>query len=344
MNRRLVLVAAAGFLGLLPVLVATPASAANGSSSVGCSTGDSCTIQLEKMINYSGDYNPGGANMVVNITPPPCLWNPIGDATTGSQAIIGMWGNDPTKAPTNFQIAQSVTQANQLLATNPKPAGTWYELPVNPAAGAAGAAECLKLPLYAWVPPGTALPGINIPPETLAQLALVKIRVPGKGKMTLSPKGNDAVNLPTFVRVALAQGTRTANGMPYARITATLGNVAATVWLKPSPLQLSAPGATIDANNCGYLGSNMLVTNPGAVARTGINGAIDCGVTFTQPGTSQLTASLTWQTCWVAAAQAGPPPAACTAVQGANLNPTVWNRPVNVKEIQAANGGAQSAG
>jgi hypothetical protein len=332
------LVAAAGFLGLLPVLVATPASAADGSSSVGCSTGSTCEIQLQKMISYSGDYNPGGSNMVVNIAPPPCLWNPIGDATTGSQAIIQMWGNDPTKAPTTYQIDQSVTQANQLLAANPKPAGEWYELPINPAAGAAGAAECLKLPLYAWVPPGTAPPGINIPPETLAQLALVKIKVPGKGKMTLSPKGNDAVNLPTFVRVALAGGVHYANGMPYVRITATLGNVAATVWLKATPLQLSAPGATIDANNCGYRGSNMLVTNPGAVANTGINGAIDCGVTFRQAGTWQLTASITWQTCWVANADNGLPPAACTAVPGAQLNPTVWNRQVNVKEIQSANG------
>jgi hypothetical protein len=338
-NRRLISAAAAGFLGLLPVLVATPASASDAVSSVVCPTGSSCEIQLENMIRFKGDDNHGGnRNVVVNIAPPPCLWNPIGDATTGSQTIIGEFGNNPAATTTMYQVDKSVAKANQLLAANPKPPGEWYELPINPAAGAAGAAECLKLPLFAWVPPGTAPPGINIPPETLAQLALVRIRVPGKGKMTLSPKGNDAVNLPTFVRVALAGGVHYANGMPYTRITATLGNVSATVWIKPTPLQLSAPGATTDANNCGYLGSNMLATNPGAVARTGINGAIDCGVTFRQPGALQLTASINWQTCWVAAVDNGVPPPACTPVPGAQLNPTVWNRQVNVKEIQAANG------
>ncbi len=55
----------------------------------------------------------------------------------------------------------------------------------------------------------------------------------------------------------------------------------------------------------------MMVRDPAAVARTGANGTADCGVTFRQPGTWQITAQLTWQICWVAQVVNGPrPPAA----------------------------------
>ena len=110
MRRRLavvlVLVAAlAGSALLGPVLTAAPARADNGTSSVGCSTGDSCEVMLEKMVTFGGaNYSPGASNLVVNITPPPCLWEPIGDGTTGSQAIVSDWGKDPAQAPTDFGI------------------------------------------------------------------------------------------------------------------------------------------------------------------------------------------------------------------------------------------------
>jgi hypothetical protein len=189
-----------------PVLTAAPASAANGTSSVGCSTGDSCEVMLEKMVTFN--YSPGASNLVVNITPPPCLWEPIGDGTTGSQAIVSDWGKDPAQAPTDFGIDASVKQAEGFLTNPPPPAGTWYELPVNPAAGQAGEQECLQLPLYAWVTPGNAPPGIDIPPATLAQLAVAKMALPTAGAMRLNPaSGRTFTNLPTYLRVALA-GTR----------------------------------------------------------------------------------------------------------------------------------------
>jgi hypothetical protein len=77
------------------------------------------------------------------------------------------------------------------------------------------------------------------------------------------------------------------------------------------------------------------------VANTGANGHADCGATFRQPGAWQITAQLTWQTCWVPQVVNGPPPADCGAnpVPGAQLNPVNWARNVNVREIQAANGG-----
>ena len=66
----------AGVAVLLPALAAAvpalPAGAADGSSSVKCSTGSSCEIMLEHMIHFGGkNYSPGAENMVVDITPPP---------------------------------------------------------------------------------------------------------------------------------------------------------------------------------------------------------------------------------------------------------------------------------
>ncbi len=202
-------------------------------------------IMLEKMVNFSGaSYSPGANNLVVDITPLPCLWVPIGDANTGSQAILSAEGTDPARAPNIFAVPAAVKQANTLVSTHPPAPGEWYELPVNPADTAAQQQECLNEPLYAWVPPGGTLPGINIPPQTLAQLAVAKMALPTAGQMTLNPaSGQTYPNLPKYLRVTLGGGYETFNGLPYATVTATLGNVAATVWAEPSPRPPAVAGA-----------------------------------------------------------------------------------------------------
>ena len=166
MKRRIaaIVVLAAGLA--TPALAAAPASAGSGTSSVGCSTGDSCTAMLQKMVTFGGrNYVPGGGgNTVVDITPPPCLWVPLGGAHQGSQAILTAEGTDPAKAPNIFEVPAAVTLANTLVKSQPETPGEWYELPANPADNAAQLAACAALPLYAWVPPGQAPPGINIPP------------------------------------------------------------------------------------------------------------------------------------------------------------------------------------
>jgi hypothetical protein len=336
----------AGLLGLLPVLAAVPAlqaDAADGPSSVDCSTGSSCYIQLQHMVHFGGkNYSAGTDNMVVNIAPPPCLWIPEGDAHGGSQYVLNFYNNTDPGPAAPFDGHHAFMEAQQLVNQNPMPDGTWYYLPVNPNADAAGQQECFKLPLFYWDVPGTPLPGVNVPPVTLAQLATAKLLVPGAGTMILSPRnGNSFSNLPTFARVTLAGAfERGPGGMPYVTDFAQLGDQAATVWVEATPLQLSTSdsSATLDTAGCGYLGSRMMVRNPGAVARTGANGHADCGVTFRQPGTWQINATLTWRTCWVAAVVDGPPPAACNPVPGASLNPANWTRNVTVREIQAANG------
>ena len=344
MKRFVVAIAAlaAGLTG--PVLASAPASAGNGTSSVGCSTGDSCTVMLEKMVNFSGaNYSPGANNLVVDITPPPCLWVPIGDANTGSQAILSAEGTDPAKAPNIFAVPAAVRQANTLVNTHPPAPGEWYELPVNPADTAAQQQECLNEPLYAWVPPGGTLPGINIPPQTLAQLAVAKMALPTAGQMILNPASGQAyTNLPTYMRVTLGGGYETFNGMPYATVTATLGNVAATVWAEPSRLQVSATGGAQykpDTTNCGYLGSTQIDT--AQAANAGPGAPIDCGATFLSPATWQLTATMTWRACWAPVAGGDPPaPGNCQPVPGAQLNGLNWTRPVTVNEIQSVNNGA----
>ena len=335
---------AAGLAG--PALAAAPASAGNGTSTVGCSTGDSCTVMLEKMITVSGDTSGTVVNTVVNIQPPPCLWEPIGDAVTGSQTITSQYGTDPKNATTLYQVNQSVQQAVDLLKQKPPPAGEWYMLPVNPAAGAAGAAACAKLPLFAWVPPGATLPGITVPPQTLAQLAAATVHLPTAGGLTFSPaNGRSFTNLPTFVRATLKGGRPGPGGRPYVYVTATLNGTSVTVWAEASRLQISASGGssyTPDTSNCGYLGSDWMVSRPQQVAHTGVGGPIDCGLTFHSPATWQVSATMAWQTCWAqnGAANQPPDPATCTPVPGAQLNGTNWPaQPVTVNEIQSVNNG-----
>jgi hypothetical protein len=325
------------------VLTAGPASADNGTSSVGCSTGDSCEVMLEKMVTFDGyNYDKNAHNMVVDIAPPPCLWEPIGDGTTGSQAIVNEWGDDWTKAPSTYQINIAVKNAHSYLTKPPAPDGTWYELPVNDAAGQAGIQECLQMPLYEFKAPGQVPRGITIPPATLAQLALAKMDLPKAGAMTLNPaSGHTFTNLPTYLRVALAGRYQTGpNGMPYATVNASLGDNAATVWAFPSKLKVSASGGgqyTPATSGCGYLGSSQISTP--AAQNAGPGTTPDCGATFQSPANWQLAAGLTWQACWVAGIVDGPPAAGCQPVTGAQLDPTNWASPVTVNEIQSVDNG-----
>lgn len=335
-----------GLLSLLAAVAAfgsLPAHAADGSSSVTCATGDRCVIQLDKMVQFGGaNYSPGASNMVIDITPPACSWDPIGNAQTGSQYIISFYDGSPPPATDPYDQSATYQQAKQLLATAPRPAGEWYWLPIAPGDTAAQTAACLAQPLYFWDVPGEALPGIQIPPVTLAQLAASKLLIRCAGRMDLSPRTAVSYsNLPLFARVTPNGGYETGpGGMPYLTDNARLGGNAATVWVEATPLQLSTTdtSAALDTNGCGYLGPALMIHDPGAVASTGANGTADCGVTFRQPGSWNIAATMTWRSCWVPAVVNGPPPAACNPVPGANLNPVNWNRNVAVHEIQAANG------
>ena len=341
-TRLAILAGLAAFAAAVPSL---PAGAADGSSSVNCATGSSCEIMLEHMVHFGGkNYSPGAENTVVDITPPPCLWIPQGDAHTGSQYVIDFYNNTDPGPGALFDGRARLPRGQ---ATGRPEPDTRRDLvraagqpERHPGPGAA-------VPERAAVLLGRArpaLPGIQIPPQTLAQLALAKMNVPQAGQMILSPStGNSYSNLPTFARTTLSfRPEFGANGMPYVTDNAQLGDQSATVWVRATPLQLSTSdnSARLDTAGCGYLGSTRDGPPTRAqVAHTGANGTADCGVTFRQPGTWNITATLTWQACWAVGVDAGPPPADCNPVPGAALNPVNWARNVNVREIQASNGG-----
>jgi hypothetical protein len=217
-------------------------------------------------------------------------------------------------------------------------------LPVNPAASDAGKAECYKLPLYKWVAPGQPLPGIHLPPETLAQLALAKMRLPTAGAMTVDPAKQTYTNLPTYLKVALDGQTEPGpGGMPYTTTYAYLKTDpgdAATVWAEPSKLTVSATGGgqyTMATAGCGYLGSKEIGTP--AEQNAGPGTTPDCGATFQSPATWNLAATQTWRACWAPGVQTGAPPAGCQPVPGAQLDPLNWDQRVAVDEIQSVDNG-----
>lgn len=334
-----------GLLGLLPALAAVPASAvdeAPGSTSVICG-GQTCLEGVAGPAQSSGVSSPGAGNTAVYIPPPACVWDPVGNAQTGSRYVVNHYGGvaPPQNAP--GQQYESFTQAQQMLASGETPPGEWYLFRGDaPHDTAAQQAECAGHPLWDFVVPGETLPGVALPPLPLPGFATATIRIPGAGRMYLSPaSGNTRSNLPTFVRVTLNRLYDIGpGGVPYVTKNVHLGNQGVTVWVEATRLQLGTDdsSATLYTNGCGYLGSDMMVLDPKAVANTGANGTADCGVTFHQPGTWDITATLTWRTCLVPGVVNGPPPAKCTPVPGAELNPVNWARNVTVDEIQTVIG------
>jgi hypothetical protein len=314
MIRRLVITLSVPAVALLTALsAAAPASAGSGA---GCS-GSTCSVDLSQFITLKGDVGSGAGYVPVNVDPPPCLWNPIGDATSGSNAIISEWGPNP---PTDFQIDKSYAQAKTLVKA-PVP-GTWYELPVNPNASAAGKALCWTMPLYAWVLPGQAPPMPPIPGQTLAEFAYNNMAIPTPA-LTINPTNVGYVNLGTYVWQA--------QGSPGTlAVTASVGAQSATVTAKSSGLTIGTSGPGTPANNCGPSGSGYPVGKPPANAGAGTRP--DCGVLWNGSASgATITGTVTWTVTWTA-----------TDGTGGTLPPITMRGqagPIPINEIQSVNGG-----
>ena len=316
MNRRVMIASVAAIAGLL-VPLAAAAPPADAGTGVGC-VGSDCSVSVWQFVNFLPRRNVGASGnsvIPINVPPPPCLWNPIGDATTGSQYIISQFGS-VTKQDSLFEVYQSVQQAKKLLA-NPV-TGTWYELPINPNAGPGGAAECVKLPLFAWVLPNQAPPMPNVPPVDLAEYAYNHIKIL-HSKLTLSPNGKGWVNLATYVWA-------TSKPDP-VRLSATLGGVE-TVNLIARPVKVAiSSSAGTPEENCGVNGSHHAL---GSAPKTGAGVPPDCGVLWTTPTTdATISATVTWRVTWNGEGQGGVlPPVALTTT----------SNPIRVSEIQSING------
>jgi hypothetical protein len=323
MIRRIVIagVIAAGMLA--PLSAAVPASAGNN---VGCN-GNDCSVLLSQFIHLSGDQGSGSNYTPIPLPPPPCLWEPIGDQTSGSNYVIGFYGSDPgPSAP--FDGHGAWKKAKDLLK-NPT-AGTWYELPVNPAASAAGKAACLKLPLFTFVLAGQPPPIPPIPPRTLAIYAYNHMAIPTPS-LTTNPDGKGYVNLGSYVWANWAASQVTGRPNAYA-ITATLGNTSVTVWAQVTKFSVSAIGPGKASNNCGPTGSHEPKGQAPANAGAGV--APDCGVLWRAPDAhAAVQATVTWQVSWGLGNLNGP--------GNHRLRPitmTGQTTPFQVSEVQSVNG------
>jgi hypothetical protein len=319
----------------LPVLLlAGPASAG---TIIGCN-GPGCSVSLSSFIHLSGDYSPGtgSAQVPVNVPPPPCLWEPLGDTIAGAHTIISEFGTI-TQQDSQYDVYGSVQQAKQQLK-NGGPPGTWYMLPVNYASGPAGVAACLKLPLFAWVPPGGVPPMPPIPPKILAAFAYNHMVIPQPSLVT-NPARKGYVNLGTYVWANWAGQAGTirqrANPNGTYSVTATLGNQSATVWAQPAPsgftVQVAGPGTPYSAG-CGIDGSKYPVGKPPSGAGPGQ--APDCGALWRATTTgATITATVRFNVTWGAGILNGPGPNALPPIP-------ITSRPVTVPvaQIEGLNG------
>jgi enoyl reductase len=311
---------------LVPLAASTPATASTGT---GCN-GSSCSVSLDQWIKYSGNgYSHGGSvnHVPVDEQPPPCLWIPIGDQITGSQYIVNNFG-DVTPASSLFDIYNSVQQAKQLLK-NGGPAGTWYNLPINPAAGAAGRDACLKLPAFFFVLPGQAPPLPQVPPEILAEFAYNHMRLPNPTVRT-SPATKGFVNLATFVWWHMPRTTWVTAALPDGQAATVVAQV------QSASISTNPAGAGTVSTTCGPGGSRF---PPGHPPTTGAGVPPDCGVLWSRPAAgATVTVTVTWQVLFHAGTghefAGNPVPGTVNPITTAGTSNLI-----TVQEIQSVNGG-----
>jgi hypothetical protein len=305
---------------------------------------------------------PAGTPTVSGASPSPTAVYTSPTAPVTTAPVTTAATTAPPAPDLSGQQQQILNQAEQLAGSNPTTPGEWYQIYGNPYATSAAQQKCTSLPPYIWVAQGNRLPrigGLNIPPETLARLAYSQLTTARLGKVTLNPKGPSDTNLPTFLDVALRPPARgilsvTPKGDPYVWATAaTPDGESATVWAWVTGLTVSpgtANATTFDQQRCSVahlsadghtyiLGSRY---SKDAMSQVGAGQQIDCGVTYTAPGTYGLTANITWNACWARGlATPGGPPAGCKRVPGATGLAASATAPVQVavRDIQSVNNG-----
>lgn len=293
---------------------------------------------------------------------------PSGTATASTLATPDGSTPTPTASATtsvpsglDAQERAILSKAEQLVNTNPMASGNWYRVTGNPSATTAAQQQCNNLPPYIWEAGASnvlRVDGLNVPPVTLAGLAYSQLNLAKLATANLDPRASDT-NLPTFIEVPMVAPPTgalsvTAKGDPYVWASAqTPTGEAATVWAWVTGLSIN-PGTTnattFDQARCSQahlssdghtyvLGSRY---SSSEMSNVGVDQKIDCGVTYTAPGTYHLTASITWNACWKEGLPTTDgPPAGCRPVPGAGgLTPsTTAPVRVNVRDIQSVNNG-----
>ena len=112
------------------------------------------------------------------------------------------------------------------------------------------------------------------------------------------PPHRDGQRLPAALLLAGSGPTDRDGNVPRLGVTPQTIGLIATVLGEVGVMSLRFDKYFTGQTGGGYLGSTEMVRNPRAVAHTGANCTADCGVTFRQPGTWNITATLTWRACW----------------------------------------------
>lgn len=336
-----------------PPCIAVPVGDAHTGSQIIISLYDT-TVPVPPPTTAPATATPSGSATATGTASPPASVTPTQPPPTTASA-----------APNLTPVEQAIlAKAKTLVNSNPITPGEWYQIAADPYATATASQVCSNLPPYVWADGGKlpVLHGLHIPTRTLAELAYSQLKTPSLGEVKLNPLGTSDTNLPTFVDVVLNPPllgvlALTTAGNPYVYATAVAPDgTAATVYAVATGLNIdpgtsTANATTYNVPQCSVAqpdgtSHNAYVLGSRDVAKAGSFGAgqpIDCGVTYTAPGSYGLTVSVGWSACWArGTVNAGGPPANCNPnIPGAGglQDSTTGAVPVKVREIQSVNGG-----
>ena len=367
--------------GIGTLLAAFFAAVPAASAGIGTSCGQQgCTVDLSQYIHLSGDGDPGANNSGIVVPPVHCWYSMVASTSPGggspaSAAVpfdkfARLGGGQYTlQDGTSYSTGDSDWPSDQKQAdnysdykhhyANPQP-GNWYGWDSDWTTSTNDPCWTHTIDTFVFVPPGGAPPPPPISNQQLELYALKHLTLPKAGNLQLNPAARSYVNLPTFVKMPLTgqaanevfpAGAGTEAGVPYRAVTACLvTGQCVTVWAYPQNFTIDAgaqKAQTWDSpqSQCGALQSDGTVGSHWTqqqMARAKPNSPIDCGVTYQEPGTFNLTASLyPWTATFeVGNHQGQPPPQGGPTIPGAaNLPPVAGHQTVPVAEIQSINNG-----
>lgn len=257
-------------------------------------------------VSYDTSENGSGPSVghlspATDWRPPPCWYAPKWTPRQFKDYVEPIWAVDSTGA--EWDASQRDRYVNGKPYTNfnldQTGKGYWWTSYV-PDGGAAvpGALDCTKP--YFWVDTGQAPPADikdALSPETLAELAYARIRVPDTD-VSLNPMRGQTVNLPTWTWLD-------ATAFKPVSVTATADLLGISATTTATPVALHIDPGTPDADVYPADG-NCPVNADGSVgvpyAKGSDQKAPPCGVTYrrTTPkgGSYPLRATVTWNVTW----------------------------------------------
>jgi hypothetical protein len=327
-------------VGAVLGMVSVPTTARAGQTPTGGSTPNGYVAQVQ--VEFTGEAAPGGGSTQTVTVRPTCWWEAAG--TDPDDAVKSLaWYDQVTDggAQTRGNIGTYGPRSKWEEAAKAEQAGTadtsWYRATCSDAKDLirfdAGSSEEIPADFgleatavtyyYRTFPSNVPPPPPLVDPEQLA-LAAREVMVIPEPEVNRNPKLASAgeptlVGLPTWVWVVDDEAVGGPDGE--RRITATLGNVSATVTAKTDMLHLTSPAGGRDC-----LPSKALVHYGDGASEDSA-----CTVQFERasvglPGGYPVTATTNWPATWVG-----------TGVPGGTLEPLTRNFTTNVPVAEVQN-------